>query len=97
MRRTEPVRIGEIVGDFFKNNPRLARMLAEAQVIDLWPEIVGEEIASYTMRININRGKMFVYLGSSVIRHEVFMRRTELMARINEIVGENVILAIYVK
>lgn len=97
MRKTEPIRIGEIVSDFLSSNPRLSAMLLEARAVDAWKEVVSPYIASQTTRVNISRGKLFVYISSSIVRHEVFMRRTELVGAINDLVGQPVITAIYVK
>lgn len=97
MRRTEPIRIGDIVSEFLQDNPRLTRMLLESQAIEAWKNCVDPYVVSQTTRINISRGKMYVYITSAAVRHEVYMRRTELVARINETVGQQVITAIYVK
>lgn len=97
MRRTQPVKIGDIVSDFFRNSPHIARKLAEARAIDLWSEAVGGDLARYTTRINITNGRMFVYVSSSVARHELFMQRRAIIEKLNDLVGEKVVDSIILK
>ena len=96
MRRTEPIRIGDLLKNVVENNPRMSRMFLEARAIEAWKNL-DPFIASQTLRVNIVRGKLNVWIASSALRHEIFMRRTELMASINEAIGQQVITAIYVK
>lgn len=97
MRRTDPVRIGDLVKNFVEDNPRLAQMFLESRAIEAWKTHMPPYIVSQTTRINVYRNKMTVWIASAALRHEIFMRRTELVAKINEAVGQSVITAIYVK
>ena len=96
MRRTEPIRLGDLLKNLVDNNPRLSRMFLEARAIEAWKNI-DPYIASQTTRANIIGGKLNVWIVSSALRQEIFMRRTELVARVNEAVGQKVITALYVK
>ncbi|MBQ4279121.1 MAG: DUF721 domain-containing protein [Rikenellaceae bacterium] len=97
MRRSEPVRIGEVVGDFISSSPLFARKLAEARIPDVWPALVGEIIAGYTTRLEVSNRRLFVHVSSSVARNEVFMRRTALKDAVNEAVGVDVIATVIVR
>lgn len=97
MRRRDPVRIGEVMTDFFTSSPTIARKIAEARIEDLWPQLVGDLIASYTTRIEIKTGRMTVYLASSVVRNEVFMRREALRTAINQASGMEIVKVLIVK
>ncbi len=97
MRRTDPVTIGQLLGEFFGRGTHHGRMLAEARAIDLWGEVAGPRAVAVTTRINVRNGRMTVYLSSSVLRHEIFMQRTALAARLNAALGEEVITSIIVK
>jgi Protein of unknown function (DUF721). len=96
MRRTDPVRIGDLLKNVVDNNPKLSRMFLEARIIEAWKNL-DPYIASQTTRVNIFRGKLNVWIASSALRHEIFMRRTELVVQLNKAVGQTVITAIYVK
>ena len=82
MRRTRVVRIGEVTREFF-SRPYVARKIAEASLPDVWASVVGHVAADMTSRVEYRNGIMCVYITSSVLRHELFMRRTQLAAEIN--------------
>ena len=91
MRRSRPMSIGELWSGFVEENPTRMRRLAEARIPDLWPEVVGPGAASLTRSLTMRNGVL------SVSRHDIFMRRTELRHRLNELLGMNVVSNIIVK
>jgi ribulose 1,5-bisphosphate synthetase/thiazole synthase len=97
MRRTHPIRVGDLLAGFVRDNPRLTGLMLESRAIEAWKACVDPAVADATLRVTVSNRKMTVWLGSSVLRHEVFMRRTALIARINDSLGEPVITALYVK
>ncbi|MDR0955057.1 MAG: DUF721 domain-containing protein [Rikenellaceae bacterium] len=96
MRRTQPIRVGDLLKTVVENNPKLSRMFLEARVVEAWKNL-DPLIAAQTTRANVVQGKLNVWIANAALRHEIFMRRTELIRRINEAVGQAVITAIYVK
>ena len=97
MRRSRPMSIGELWSGFVEENPTRMRRLAEARIPDLWPEVVGPGAASLTRSLTLRNGVLYVALTSSVARHDIFMRRTELRHRLNELLGMNVVSNIIAK
>lgn len=98
MRRREPVRVGEALDQFFRERPEILKKFAEARLPEVWAQVVGPEIAKYTLRVNVERGgRMFVYLNSSVVRNEVFMRRAALKEELNRVLGQEVVAHLIVK
>lgn len=91
------MRVGELWGDFLKSAPTIAAKIAEAKISDAWTEVVGPAVASYTMSMNMNKGILYVSVSSSVIRHEILMRRESLRQALNHKVGVNVVKSIIVK
>jgi hypothetical protein len=96
MRRTEPIQIGDLLKKVVDNHPHFSRLFLEARVVEAWKSI-SPEIAAQTTRVTVFRGRLNVWIASSTLRHEIFMRRTELAGRINRAVGQEAITAIYVK
>lgn len=82
MRRTRVVRIGDVVREFF-DRPYVARKIAEASLPEVWSAVAGPAAASMTSRVEYRHGIMYVYVTSSVLRHELFMNRSALRDRIN--------------
>ncbi len=97
MRRRDPIRIGAVIEEFFTSSPTIARKIAEARIPELWPQLVGSLIASYTTKIEVGKGRMTVYLASSVVRNEVFMRREALRQALNQATGQDIIRVLIVK
>lgn len=82
MRRTKVVRIGDVVREFF-DRPYVARKIAEASLPELWASVAGQSVADMTSRVEYRNGIMCVYVTSSVLRHELFMRRRQLADSLN--------------
>lgn len=97
MRRSEPVRIGELWGDFLKGAPTIARKIAEAKISDVWVEVVGTSIAATTTSLEVKTGVLYVRTSSSVVRNELFMRRESLKDSLNRAVGMKVINVVIIK
>ena len=96
MKRTDPIRVGDLLKNVVGNHPKLSQLLLEARVEEAW-RALDPAIAAQTVRVTVSRGKLTAWIASPALRHEIFMRRTELAARINKTLEQNVITAIYVK
>ncbi len=97
MKRSDPIRLGAVLDDFISSSPTIARKIAETRVASVWPIVVGSKIASYTTSVHAVNGKATVHISSSVVRHEVFLRRTEIKDAINELLGSVVVRVIDIK
>lgn len=97
MRRSNPVKIGDLWDDFLKSAPTIARKIAEAKVPDIWPSVVGNRIAMYTASVKVEKGILIVKMTSAPARSELFMRRSELRERINAALRMDVIRDVVVK
>ena len=98
MRRTKPAAIGEIMGDWLRDCPTIARRIAQARAIDQWPHLVGPYAASFTSSVEVaENGVMHVHVTSSVVRSELFMRRAALRDAINAAVGANAVSTIIIR
>ncbi len=83
--------ISEMLSDFLSSNPKLKISLAEHRAIAAWRELLGEGVAQYTKNIYFRRNVLFVQLTSSVLRAELLMNKQNLINRINEQAGMNVV------
>jgi hypothetical protein len=96
MRKSQTQNISEIISDIMKHNG-LERKLAEVRAIRSWEELLGKTVARYTNNINIKDKTLYVSLSSSIVRNEIMMIRDELIKRLNEKAGKQVIDRIVVK
>jgi len=75
----------------------LGPKLREIKLISEWENVVGADIAKYTKDLNISNRMLFVKCSSAALRHELQYRRQELLKRLNEEAGGDVIDGIMLK
>lgn len=66
----------------------IEKSIRQYRAVGLWPEIVGERIASVTEARDLQRGKLFVTVKKDVWRHELIYHKSEIINKINERLGE---------
>ncbi len=65
--------------------------LLQKRLIDAWPTVMGDFIARYTQNLYIRNQTLFVHLTSPALRADLSMQRQEIVKRLNEQVGSQVI------
>ncbi len=76
---------------------KLKGKVNEVRIINEWENAVGSLIAQKTDKIYVRRGKLYVYLSSSVIKNELVYAREEIVSRLNAAIGEQIIIELVVK
>ena len=65
--------------------------LQQKRLLEAWPQVAGERIASYTLNTYIYNQTLFIRLSSPALRADLSMRRQEFVCRLNAVVGEQII------
>ncbi|MCF8379992.1 MAG: DUF721 domain-containing protein [Bacteroidales bacterium] len=95
MRKSETVKIREIINAILKERGLEGKM-AENRLLNAWNELLGKTVANSTQNLYIKDNTLFVHLRSSVIRHQLMMIKPDLIKRLNEKAGidiiENIVL-----
>ena len=65
--------------------------LLQKRLIDKWPEVMGEMIAGYTQNLYIRNQTLFVHMTNPALRADLSMERKEIVRKLNEKVGSQVI------
>ena len=91
MKRVNAQSIGEILREFFTQNPEIGRRLDEVRVVHAWREVLGPGVAQATREPYVRGATLHVVLGSPVLRSELMMWRDRLVRTLNERVGTDVI------
>ena len=73
----------------------LEKGIAEHRAIMLWEKAVGSEAAAHAVPREVARGRMVAAVDSSAWLQELRMREREIIKRINELIGEEVLSEIY--
>jgi len=68
--------------------------LLQKRLIDAWPEVMGDSIASFTGNLFIRNQTLFVHLTNPSLRMELSMQRQDIVRRLNDHVGSQVIAEI---
>jgi predicted nucleic acid-binding Zn ribbon protein len=84
------------VDDLFRD-PVIRRNIAEGRLPKTWAEVAGPMAASCTDGVEFRRGILTVRISSSVVRHETFMRRTQLRDEINSRAGFSIVKELIVR
>lgn len=90
MERTEAQSLGEVLRQAIEEN-RAAFRFDEISAIKAWPKVIGEAIASKTMRPFIKAGVMTVRVPAAPLRHELNMMRSQIARAINAEIGKDIV------
>ena len=82
--------IGEILADFIHGS-ELEQPLLERKVVALWPEVLGKTVAQMTGEIQVKNGVLLVHIHSAALKAQLFEIRHELVRKLNEAVGAQVL------
>lgn len=90
MERRKEEDIGNIIMRYLRQS-QLETPLNEFRLIQAWAEVVGPQVERYTKDLRIYNQVLHVTLRSAALRNELLMRRSDIIRRLNNKVGANVI------
>ena len=96
IRDNKTQKIDELVEAVLKQMG-LYQKFNEREVCNVWPEVVGQMIASRTKSVSISEGRLFVAFTSAVVRNEIMMVKDGLIKALNDKLGEQIIKDIVIK
>jgi len=71
--------------------PGLKSSVAEHRAVSAWRELLGEGVSHYTRNVYFRRNVLHVQLTSSVLRAELIMNKQNLIDKLNEHAGMDVV------
>lgn len=89
-RRSNTQTIGEALSAFLRESG-LDKPVYEHQLMERWPEVVGEMAAKLTYKLEVRDGVLYVRLRSAALKAQLFELRHDVVRRLNEAVGTTVI------
>jgi hypothetical protein len=78
-------------------NSKLAGMLEELDALQIWEELVGEQICKYISNQRIYKGVLYVKLKSAVVRNELSYKKTDFIIKINQRIGKKLLTDIVLR
>jgi len=90
MRRSETSTIKDLIEAFMKRSGA-DKKIAENRLIRAWDELLGKTVGRYTRNVYIKDRKLYVSISSSIVKAELHMIKDQLINRLNEKAGKNII------
>ena len=90
MKRKKAIAIGDLVKDYLREEG-LETPLNQYRLIQSWGDVMGAGIMRYTGDIFIRNQTLWVKIDSSILRQELEIGRKQIVRRLNEYVGAQVI------
>jgi predicted nucleic acid-binding Zn ribbon protein len=95
-RNQNGIPIKEAIDGYFKALGMEDKM-HETRVLSQWEALMGEAVSKRTEGLFIRDRILYVELNSSVMRDELQQAKTEIIAKINELAGMELITDIFLK
>jgi len=89
-RNSNDSKLGDVIKEMI-GYYHLDEKLHEINFKKYWENVCGELIARHTMKMYINKRKLFVRLDSAALRNELSMSRTHIAESLNKEAGSKVI------
>ena len=96
MRGNNTNNIGEIIRKLMKS-PKLAEKMEELDALDVWKELIGDNLQKFVGGAKMYKGNLYVKLSSSVLRNELSYKKNELKEQINKKLGREIVKEIILK
>ena len=69
----------------------IKKKLHEYEAVLQWERVVGEQIAKVATATRITKGVLFVKVKTSTWRNELTIRKPEIIKKINDTIGEEIV------
>ena len=87
---TKPLKIGDALRNLLRSLG-IEKGLLEAQAAGVWSDVVGPEIDRVTQVVEVERGVLRVAVKDSLWSQELSLMKADIISRLNERVGQEVI------
>ena len=96
MRKSNQQSIGAVIRKLLKNQ-KLEGRLKELDVLKLSEELLGKNLMKYINDLSVKNGTLIIKIKSAVVRNELSYQKSEIIKKINEQVGNEIIKEIILK
>jgi hypothetical protein len=81
----------------FLNQSRLKGDVQALQIEEIWEKLMGKTISKYTDSIKIIHQTLFITTNVAPLKNELLFQKDNIIKRVNEALGENVIKEVVIK
>ena len=90
MKHSQPKLIGGVIDSTIRVLG-IGRRLKDFEVLDRWPQIVGEQIAKVAVPQRLENGKLFVHVSQAPWRNELVFLKNALIQKINKEMEQDIV------
>ena len=88
--------MGDALKEFLKKS-RLGGRINALKIEDVWENLMGKTIAKYTEKIQIINNTLYITTHVGPLKQELMYQKPQIISRVNEALGENVITEVVIK
>lgn len=96
MRKSNTQKIGDVIMECLREM-QIDRKLKEVNIVSQWESLMGRTVASRTSKIYIRNHVLYIHVTSSVLKNELIMLRRDILTRLNEKAGEQLVDEIVIR
>lgn len=85
-RRRKPTELGALIDELLVKY-RISHDSLEHSIREKWVELVGAANATYSHPLAVERNQLIVLVSHAVVRNELFMHRTTILAKLRKLPG----------
>lgn len=89
-RENDSFSIKDLMDSFIKEG-KLNKGMQKLKIEEAWTKLMGQGVANYTTRVQLQNKTLIVSLSSSVLREELSYGKDKIIAMINEEMGEELV------
>jgi hypothetical protein len=96
-RNFESKSLKNVIGNIIDSSNKLNSGLNNIKVQNLWREVMGNNVNSYTNEIVLKKNTLYVNLNSSVLRQELSFGKQKIIDLLNKELGKTIIKKIVLR
>jgi len=89
-RKDNSLNMGQALNEFIKSN-KLEKGLDKVDAQEAWAKLMGNGVNNYTTAVELRSSTLFVSLSSSVLREELSLGKSKIIALLNDELGKDLI------
>lgn len=89
-RQNSNLSLSEALNEFIKEN-KLQKGMDKVDAREAWANLMGNGVNNYTTGVELKNETLFVSLSSSVLREELSLGKTKIIAMINKELGRELV------
>ncbi len=95
-RQNSLLNLGDALNEFIKEN-KLQKGIDKVDAQEAWVKLMGNGVNNYTTQVELKNDTLYVSLSSSVLRQELSMGKSKIIALLNEELGKDLVKKIILR